>query len=148
MLVDVYVPIAVDMQFSANPVCAGEPVTVRANRTGGFGPFQYTWTIPGGTDYTMLNDSVVRINNPQTTINISVTARDLGITPNDVISDSDVLTVNPRPVISIANVTPTVCQNSPLSITPSVSGGTPAYTHLWSQDTQILTSIPMCKQLW
>lgn len=140
VLVDVYVPIAVDMQFSANPVCAGEPVTVRANRTGGFGPFQYTWTIPGGTDYTMLNDSVVRINNPQTTINISVTARDLGITPNDVISDSDVLTVNPRPVISIANVTPTVCQNSPLSITPSVSGGTPAYTHLWSQDTQILTS--------
>lgn len=140
VLVDVYVPVTVDLQFSANPVCAGEPVTVRANRTGGFGPFQYTWAIPGGTDYTMLNDSVVRINNPQTTINISVTARDLGITPNDVVSDADVLTVNPRPTVTIANVTPTVCQNAPLSISPVVSGGTPNYTHLWTQDTQILTT--------
>lgn len=139
-LVDVYVPVAVDLQFSANPVCAGEPVTVRANRTGGFGPFQYTWTIPGGTDYTMQNDSVVRLNNPQSTINISVSVRDLGITPNDVVSDSDVLTVNPRPSVSIANVSPTVCQNSPLTISPNVSGGTPGYTHLWSQNTQILTT--------
>ena len=141
ILVDVYVPVAVDLQFSAKPVCAGTPVIVNANRTGGFGPFQYVWNIPVGVDYTMVNDSVVRLNNPQSNINITVTVTDLGKLPvNDVVSDTDVLTVFAKPSVTIANPTPTVCEGEPLTIVPGISGGSSPYSHAWTQDTQIISS--------
>lgn len=140
ILVDVYVPVNIDLKFSLDEVCAGTPVTVSPNRTGGFGPYVYNWTIPAGVDYTMVNDSLVRLNNPQpSSVQISVSVTDLGITPNDVVSDTKTLIVHANPNITMPVPSP-VCENSHLQINPTVSGGTPAYTHEWSQDVAILSS--------
>src|SRR5690606_12935712 len=122
ILVDVYVPVSVDLQFSLDEVCAGTPVTVSPNRTGGFGPFIYNWTIPGGVDYTMINDSLVRLNNPQpSSVQISVSVTDKGIIPNDVVSDTKTLIVHANPSITMPTPAP-VCENADLQINPSVSG--------------------------
>jgi gliding motility-associated-like protein len=139
ILVDVYEPVEVNLDFSANPICAGEDVIISAVRTGGFGPYNFDWTIPVGVDYTVLTPEgdQIQINNPQSTFSVSVMVTDLGITPNDVVSASDDLIVYPNPTISITPPEPS-CENTDIEINPVVSGGTPQYTHEWSQDVQIL----------
>ncbi|MFO7869148.1 MAG: IgGFc-binding protein [Bacteroidales bacterium] len=137
VLVDVYVPVNVDLDFSANPVCAGDTVILEAKKSGGFGPYQYDWTIPSGVDYTFINDSVISLNNPQTTSTISVEVTDSGINPADVVYAEEEFVVFPNPSITMSNPAPT-CANEIIEINPQVSGGTPAYEHTWSQDTEIL----------
>lgn len=140
ILVDVYVPVDVELQLSQDAVCAGTPVTLTAYRTGGSGPFSFNWNIPVGVDYTQLSESQIRLNNPQpNSIPVTVTVTDLDPTTPDVVSDTKTLIVYPNPTITVTPPSP-VCAYSPLQINPSVSGGTPVYTHAWSQNTQIISS--------
>lgn len=140
VLVDVYAPVQLDLDFSANPVCAGEDVIISAKKSGGYGPFTFVWDIPVGTTYEHINDSVIKVKDPQSTAAIKVTVTDLGVVPNDVMTETDDLVIYPRPVVSIPDTHPVHCEGDNFTIVPVVTNGTPAYTHVWSQNTQILSS--------
>jgi hypothetical protein len=48
------------------------------------------------------------------------------------------ISVNPNPVV-ILPTTQSTCANTPFSLTPAVSGGTPGYTYLWNDGTTTAT---------
>lgn len=134
VLVDVYAPVEVELNLE--PVCAGKDVTIEAQRTGGTGPFTYSWTLSPATAYTAVNDSVILISNIQNTVEVTVTVTDQ--TEGDVKTTKATQVVYANPSITLDNAE--VCQHETLNLTPTVTGGTTPYTHTWSNDTDILTT--------
>ena len=132
VLVDVYAPVKVAL--AATPVCAGNDVTFEADRTGGTGPFTYVWSVTPSTPYTTVNDSVIKITNIQSTVEVKVTVTDK--TEGDVISATATQTVYENPSISLDGAT--VCQGNALTLKPTVTGGTPAYTYEWTGNADVM----------
>ena len=132
VLVDVYAPVKVELHLT--PICAGNDVTIEADRTGGTGPFTYVWNLSPSTAYTAVNDSVITISNIQSTVEVSVTVTDK--TEGDVRTATATQTVYENPSISLDDAT--VCQGDALTLKPTVTGGTPAYTYEWTGNTDVM----------
>ncbi len=138
VLVDVYIP--VEVLLNPVPVCAGSDVTISADRVGGNGPYTYAWSFnPTSTKYTMVNDSVVKLNNPQQNVSITVKVTDNGgAAGENVASVTETQVVYPNPEIQLTGNN--ACQGGDLGFSPTVSGGATPYSYEWTGNTEILKS--------
>lgn len=134
VLVDVYTPVKVSLELE--PICAGQDVTIEANRVGGTGPFKYVWSLTPSVSYTAVNDSVITIKNIQSDVKVKVTVTDTK--EGDVVSAEEMQVVYANPTLTLDDET--VCQGSALDLNPTVSGGTAPYTSEWTGNVDILKS--------
>lgn len=101
-------------------ICNGQTVSLTANVTGGTGPFTYLWNT-GATTQTITTSSAG-------TYSVTVTGAAPGFC---TATETKVLTVNPPIVISTTPNNAVACADS-IAISASATGGTGAYTYLWS----------------
>jgi hypothetical protein len=130
MTVNPNLPVSVAVAASANPVCAGTPVTFTATPTNGGTTPAYQWRVNGvnaGTNsntysYTPANNDVVTL---------ILTSNATCATSNPATSTPVTMTVNPNLPVSVAiaaSANP-VCAGTPVTFTatPTNGGTTPAY---------------------
>jgi gliding motility-associated-like protein len=102
-------------------LCPGTPGTLNAQAYGGTAPYTYYW------DSQEQESTIVVV--PQTTTSYDVIVQDangcLSPTDNTQFSIHQVLTVT-------ATADTTICQNTPINLSVTVSGGVPAYYYSWS----------------
>ncbi len=115
----------------ASTVCAGTPVTLTANATGGSTPYTYQWktngtAISGATGSTYSIASSTSANSLNYTVDINSSCGGTAST-----SPALALTVNSIPTVSVNS--PTVCASDlPASITATPAGGAGPYTYAWT----------------
>jgi large repetitive protein len=125
---------------AGNPqmICQGTSVTLGGAPTasGGNAPYTYSWSsTPAGFSSTLANPTAT----PAVTTTYTVLVTD---TRGCTASSSVVVTVNPRPTVSVNSVA--ICNGSSATLIATVSGGTLPYTYLWSNggNTSIITISP------
>lgn len=104
---------------------------------GGTAPYTFDWN----------NDGLGDNDDPEDIEELGAGQYFVSLTDgNGCIAFSDTATVNeiPPPVIEIVSVTPSICDASTGAVDIEVTGGTPPYTYLWSNDSasQDLTQVP------
>ncbi len=119
-------PVPVANAGNPQTICAGTSVSLGGSPTasGGTGPYTYSWTsVPAGFTSTQANPTV----SPAVSTTYNVTISDSrGCTA----SNSVLITVNPRPVVSVNSMA--VCNGTTANLNATVSGGTAPYTYLWN----------------
>ncbi len=135
----VYTSVNVSIGISANPVCAGTPVTFTATPVNGGSAPYYQWKVNGvnaGTNSAIF--TYVPLNNDQV---VCILTSSAGCTTGNP-ATSNAFTVYVIPDLVLSSM---VNQGCPLSsINLSVSGGVPPYTYQWSNGatTEDLSNIP------
>ena len=120
-----------DLTVNPNPVvtvadastCAGGSATISAGVTSGTAPFSYAWTVPGGA------------TNPGDVSSFSATvAGNYAVIVTDVHgctgSDNGDLTVNPNPVVTVADAS--TCAGGSATISAGVTSGTAPFSYAWT----------------
>jgi len=119
----VLTPIAVQ----ASPVSCfgGADGVASVTQTGGTGPFNYQWTDPTlSTNATVGNLAIG-------TYNVTITDA------NNCTANTSVTITEPAPINIVLDVEDATCFNAPSGqITANVTGGTGAYTYLWTPSNQ------------
>ncbi len=109
-------------------ICQGTSATLNANVTGGTSPYTFAWSSGANTASTSVS--------PGTTTTYGVTVTDSkGCTGTDQV----VVIVNPTPTAN-AGADQAICAGSSASLGASATGGTPAYTYLWSNGANSATT--------
>jgi hypothetical protein len=104
-------------------LCAGASVTLTANPVGGSG-FTYLWSNAATT-------SSITVT-PASTNTFQVTVTNSG---GCVGTATRTVIINPNPVLTLANIPGPICNGQSLTLTTSVTGGTPAFNYMWSNNT-------------
>ena len=131
MTVNPFLPVSVSIAPSANPACAGSPVTFTAvPGNGGTSPL-YQWLINGTTVSGATNATYVFIPADRNTISCVLTSSETCTTGNPATSNTITMTVNPLLLVSVSvavSANP-VCAGTQVTFTatPVNGGGTPAY---------------------
>jgi trimeric autotransporter adhesin len=111
---------------NAPEVCVGSTLTISSNPSGGTPGYTYVWSGPSG-----FSASTQNVNRNNATVNMggtySVTVTD---TKGCTAVSSKQATVNPG--LTVTTSAPEVCLGTTLTISSTPSGGTPAYTYIWS----------------
>ncbi|MBK9151772.1 MAG: carboxypeptidase regulatory-like domain-containing protein [Saprospiraceae bacterium] len=105
-------------------ICAGQSVTLTANTLAGA---SYSWTEAGST--TVISTAQSITVSPSSTTSYIVTIRVNGCED----SDDALVTVNPKPNLSLTANPSSICNGSSTTISASASGGTGSYTFAWNQ---------------
>src|SRR6185312_7171919 len=100
-------------------VCFGAPGTGIAKAIRGYGPFQYQWSAPGGTN---------AIGTGLVAGNYTVTITD----SNSCTASATVTFTQPTQIVTTIKVTPPLCGNTKRTLTASATGGVLPYTYLWT----------------
>ena len=125
VVVTVFPPITIQMPASITR-CAGLPVSVQPQFTGGVAPMQYRWRDASGLDTTTTSSSLSYV--PAATGVLSVTVTDArGCTRRD----SMLLTINPRPDVTLAASQSRMCDGDTVRLTPSITGSMSPHTFFW-----------------
>jgi len=98
-------------------ICDGDLTTLTSTTSNGESPFSYNWSNGAGTN----TSATVQ---PSATTNYAISVTDAC---SVIVSDSVLVTVNPRPTISLSATNQTICYG--FSTTITVSG---ASTYVWS----------------
>ncbi len=118
-VVTVYPKPVISVSLTKPTICAGD--TVYLNASGGA---SYTWA-PGTGLNTTVGASVIA--NPSTTATYTVSAKGVGGCPA---KDSVIITVLPKPVVTVTPPTPAVCKGDSIALTANG-----AANYVWSPST-------------
>lgn len=110
----------VTTQSTVNPFCyGGTSGAASVNVTGGISPFIYSWAPIGG--------------NSAIATNLSAGIYTVTVIGNDGCIQTQLVTLTQPAALQVANtIVPENCSNTDGSASVSITGGTPAYTYLWS----------------
>jgi hypothetical protein len=125
VVVTVFPPITIQMPASITR-CAGLPVSVQPQFTGGVAPLQYRWRDANGLDTTTTSPTLNFV--PKGTTILSVTVADArGCTRRDSMQ----LTINPRPDVILSASQLRVCDGDTVRMTPAITGSMSPHTLFW-----------------
>jgi hypothetical protein len=125
-------PFSLQLTASKGLICQGHSTYVVAEITDGVGPYKYEWSNGREVLSTVsLLDSI--LVNPSENQSYSVTVTDIG-DRDRVLAETAIVTVALNPIISVDAAANTVCQNTPLSLSVSLAGGTGNMSYAWSGD--------------
>ncbi len=109
---------------SGNPVCPGDKIEVRADVTGGVGPFLYKWNTGETTQTINVTPS------SSTTYSVDIMDDCLHLPAHD---DGTVIIVPPAPiVINPSQDVFEICPFTPTSLSTNVEGGVGPYRYNWT----------------
>lgn len=109
-------------------ICPGDTITLTPTITGGIAPFNYLWQPNGQTS---------------STINVSplvTTSYTFTVTDSIGCSDTAVAIVTPNNM-NVLLAGQTSCNGSPVTLTPTITGGNGPFTYLWLPGNQVTPSI-------
>ncbi len=115
------VPMSATATASPNEVCAGEPVQLNSEVSGGSGSYTYSWTSVPPSFTSDLPNPIV---NPSVTTRYDLTVTSGGSTANATVT----VTVNPSPTIAVSNDM-NACQGSVVRV---VANATDNSSLLWT----------------
>lgn len=108
-----------------NPACTGQSSgTINITVIGGTGPFQYTWTGPGGFTASTEDISGLKSGTYKVTVKDAANATK--------VSDNIVLTEPANPLKVSVKIKSVSSLGNDGEITPTVTGGTPTYQYRWN----------------
>ncbi|MCB9359776.1 MAG: T9SS type A sorting domain-containing protein [Flavobacteriales bacterium] len=108
------------ISISNETICPGDAGTLAAFSSGGTPPYSYYWNDPLSTTTDVMTDF------PVVTTTYAITVTDFnGCTSVD---NADII-VYSAPSFNINDTT--ICEGGTVSFSPTISGGTPAYSFLW-----------------
>ncbi len=131
VIVNPYLPAGISIAASANPVCAGTPVTYTANaNNAGLNPV-YQWIVNGTNAPNASNSVYTYVPENGDVVSCTLTSSQSCVTGNPAISDSITMSVNPVLPVSVsvdASANP-VCSGTTVTYTatPVNGGATPAF---------------------
>jgi len=121
-------PLTVEILPMANTVCLGDAVNLFSSITGGTDPYQIVWnSTPAGFTSTLQNPSFTPTVTGDVTFTITVTDAD-----GTIQTATKTITVLSKPSIAFPTLTPSVCQNGKLTLTPTISGDDSKATYTWT----------------
>ncbi len=125
VVVTVFPPINIQMP---EPIvrCAGLPITVQPQVTGGVAPMQFRWRDVNGLDTTTTSSTLNFV--PRGTAVLSLTITDAR---GCIRRDSMQLTINPSPDVSLTSSAARICDGDTVRIRTSIKGSMSPHTFLW-----------------
>ncbi len=119
---------------AATELCPAATVNLSGNRAGGTAPYTHSWTGSGAAYLNFTNIETPVFTAPvvgvQTVYALTYTVTD---SKGCISTSSKNITVNPKPAAAIAPATPAEqCKGGTINLNGTPSGGTGAYTHLWT----------------
>ena len=120
--------------FEYTNVCYCNDTEFTDTTTGGIEPYSYSWDFDGDgfEDSTEPDPSYHYDESGTYTVTLTVTDNE-----GTVDDQSYDVTVYPNPECEIDPVDPIICPKTPVQLDATVTGGTPAYTYLWSEVTVV-----------
>ncbi len=127
-----------DLAIAPTPaiLCEGGSSSLVATFNGGSAPFTYTWQTTGGSITNTNTATATASNLPAGSQTITVTVTDAN---NLTSTNTTILTVNPKPVVSITPASSTILTGESVTLTASAG-----VSYLWSttETTQAITVTP------
>lgn len=102
-------------------MCAGSTNTLSTISITPSGSYSYTWSTGATT-------SSITVSSTDGTVSLVVTDINTGCISN--VSNITSVVANPNPTVTVANTN--ICGGSSGTVTPTINGGSPAYTYNWS----------------
>ena len=132
-------PATVTVTVNANPiitastttpvVCAGDSIHLTSSPSSGTPGYSFSWSGPSGYSATAQNPGRLNVTTAMAGV-YTVTVTDSKTCTATASTTS--ITVNQTPSITAGTTTPEVCSGDAINLTSTPSGGTPAYTYVWS----------------
>lgn len=116
--------------------CTGGSINLSATPSAG-STYTYSWTGPNGFTSTQQNPTVSSITTAAAGVYTVQVTDTNGCTATGSTAS---LVVNTSPLLSVSSLTPTYCSGSTISLTSTVTGGTPAFGYSWSGPNSFIST--------